>query len=60
MYMTIIEKRLGWKGRGGDGVSGRINNEYEKFHSLREGRLEGFNRKKVIFIGAIVRIHKEI
>ena len=57
MYMTIVDEGLGWKERGEDRVSYGISDKREKFRSLREVRLEGFNRKEFIFRGAIVGIH---
>jgi len=60
MYMTIVDEGLGWKGRGGNRVSSGISDKREKFRSLQEVRLEGFNRKEFIFRGAIIGIHKEI
>ena len=60
MYMTIVDEGLGWKEREGDRVSSGISDKREKFRSLREVRLEGFNGKEFMFRGAIVGIHKEI
>jgi len=60
MYMAIIEEGLGWKKRGGNGVSSGICNELEEFPSLREVRVKGFDRKQFVNGGAIVRVDKEV